>query len=342
MAGRQPPPLARYRLFRSHDLDEARERVAAIFCPHRLDTIGQHAGFDARHHHLPGRCLSLNYIEYGARTLIEPGELGTFYLLQIPLDQGARIENGGDRYDSTPERAAVLNPHLPTRMVWAEGTRQVLVRIDRRALQAEAAAHLGVPPERPVTFRGGLDLRTDAGQALRRFVMWLVAETDAGRPPIGRGLMARAVEEAVIAGLLDTCDTPPPAREATPRNLRRAEAFIRANLDRPITLGEMAQAAGTSARALQAAFRAHRGTTPLGYWRDLRLDGARADLASAGPGTTVTDAALSWGFQHFGRFAEAYRRRFGELPSETLRRADGCAAAPERVRAVGSASPAPS
>ena len=30
--------------------------------------------------------------------------------------------------------------------------------------------------------------------------------------------------------------------------------------------------------------------------------------------------ALGWGFSHFGRFAQLYRERFGERPSETLRR----------------------
>jgi AraC-like DNA-binding protein len=323
LAARPSLPLARYRLFRSRDLDEARERVAEVFCPHRLDATRENWRFDARQHHLAGQCLSLNYIEYGARTLIEPGALESFYLLQIPLNEGAEIANGSDRYDSTPERAAVLNPHLPTRMDWAEGTRQVLVRIDRDALQAQAVARLGVSPDRPVTFRGGLDLREGTGAALQRLVLWLVAEADAGRAPIGGGLMARAVEEAVIAGLLEALGPAPPPTPARPRHLRRAEAFIAANLDRPLSVAEVAQAAGVSPRALQLAFKAHRGTTPLGFWRDLRLDAARAELASCRPGVTVTDAALNWGFQHFGRFAEAYRERFGELPSETLRTAPG-------------------
>ena len=64
-------PLARHVLFASRDLDEARDRVARVFCPHRLETIGARARLAARHHHLCGERLSLNYIEYGARTLIE-------------------------------------------------------------------------------------------------------------------------------------------------------------------------------------------------------------------------------------------------------------------------------
>ncbi|MBA4323644.1 MAG: hypothetical protein C0426_00915 [Rhodobacter sp.] len=194
------PLLRNHTLFHSRDLDEARERVAAVFCPHRLETLGARSLFDACHHHLPGERLSLNYIEYGARTLIAPGELGNFYLLQIPLDGGAEISNGSTTYLSTPDRAAILNPHLPTRMTWEEGTRQVLVQISRRAMQDHLAAQLGGPSDRPLTFDGPLDIATGPGAALRRLVMWLVAETDAGQPPIGPGLMARQIEGTLLSG----------------------------------------------------------------------------------------------------------------------------------------------
>src|SRR5690606_28944112 len=90
-------PLAGFSLFESSDLDEARERVARVFCPHRLDMIGR-GTFDACHNHVAGERLSLNYIQYGAKTLIAPGELKDFYLLQIPISGGAAISNGPDHY----------------------------------------------------------------------------------------------------------------------------------------------------------------------------------------------------------------------------------------------------
>ncbi len=317
-------PLAEHAIFRSGDLDEARERVARVFCDHRLETIGR-ARLDARHNHFAGERLSLNYIEYGAKTLIAPGELENFYLLQIPLEGGASIVNGSVSYYSHPGRAALLNPHLATTMIWEEHCRQILVWIDRLAMQEHLSAQLGSAARMPLTFLGGLDLSKGDGARLMRLVFHLVEEVDQGIPAIGGGgLMARQIEAAVMSGLLDAQEhnyrafIGAPSARLAPRQVRQAEEFMLAHLDRPIDLDDVARAAGISTRALQQGFKDFRNTTPMSFLRDARLDRAHHDLQSAAPGITVTDVALHWGFNHFGRFAQMYRARYGCSPSETL------------------------
>lgn len=318
------PPLGAHVLFQSSDLDEARERVAAVFCPHQLDTIGRGAQIRARHNHLRGEHLSLNYIEYGAKTRIAPGEIGGFYLLQIPLQGGAAITNGTDHYYSSPNAAAVLNPHLPTTMIWEEGTRQVLVQINRKSMQDHLSAQISARALRPLTFTGALDLTTKHGAALRRLVMHLVAEADAGLSPIGNSLMAKQVESAIMAGLLEAhChdyqrDLGRSRLQASPMQLRKAEAYIDAHLDCTPAVEDIAKAAGLSPRALQMLFRRHHGTTPLAFCRDIRLARAHDDLRQ--DAASVTDVALKWGFLHFGRFAETYRLRYGQTPRDTMRK----------------------
>ena len=332
MTAEQTVPLAGHMLFRSRDLDEARDRVARVFCPHRLETIGRGSRLDARHHHYPGERLSLNYIDYGAKALIAPGELRDFFLLQIPLSGNAAIVNGRQDYCSHAGRAALLNPHLPTRMIWDEKCRQVLVWIDRQALEGFLADQRGTPLRQPLTFLGGLDLTRPQGAGLRRLVMHLVAEVDAGTPSVGTGgLMGRQIEAAVMAGLLeavphnhaDADDAGAAAGAAVPRQVRRAEAFIMANLAQAIALEDIARAAGVSMRGLQQGFRDHRDTTPMAFLRDARLERAHRDLQSAAPGCNVTAVALRWGFAHLGRFAQIYRARYGCSPGQTLDAARG-------------------
>jgi len=105
-----------------------------------------------------------------------------------------------------------------------------------------------------------------------------------------------------------------------PATLRRAEAYIDAHSDEPITLADIAEDAGVSARALQQGFAGHRGTTPTGYLRRVRLERAHRELQAADPtrGDTVGQIALRWGFAKPSRFAAVYRRTYGVNPGRTL------------------------
>ncbi len=111
------------------------------------------------------------------------------------------------------------------------------------------------------------------------------------------------------------------AGEVTPWALRRAVAYIDDHADRPITVDEIAAAAGVRPRALQLAFRRYHETTPTGYVRQVRLERAHRDLRAADPttGVTVTTIATRWGFTHLGRFSTDYRAAYGSSPSHTLR-----------------------
>jgi transcriptional regulator GlxA family with amidase domain len=104
--------------------------------------------------------------------------------------------------------------------------------------------------------------------------------------------------------------------------VRRAEAFMDAHLGLELAIAEIAQAAGTTPRTLERAFRRERRATPVARLHDLRLERARAALVAArGTGRRVTEIAASVGLVQAGRFAVEYRRRYGESPSRTLQTA---------------------
>jgi transcriptional regulator GlxA family with amidase domain len=97
-------------------------------------------------------------------------------------------------------------------------------------------------------------------------------------------------------------------------------------------VADLARAAGVSVRTVYRASARHLGGPPMTRLRDSRLEHVRRRLLEAAPGETVTSVAMEWGFLHLGRFSSLYRRRFGELPSQTLRRA-------RATRRVGSRPP---
>jgi AraC-like DNA-binding protein len=165
---------------------------------------------------------------------------------------------------------------------------------------------------------------------LHGFVAWLLE--DGARPdsPLLRPAALRAAE-AMLCDFFAELDAIEPAeapavaaqKRARADRARRALEHMRARSDQPITVDEIAAALGLGRRALQMAFKETLDASPRAVLTDLRLDRARARLLSPAPGLTVAEAARASGFTHPGRFAGAYRRRFGESPAATLRRALG-------------------
>jgi transcriptional regulator GlxA family with amidase domain len=95
--------------------------------------------------------------------------------------------------------------------------------------------------------------------------------------------------------------------------VRKAIAFMRSNLGSAATLSEVAEHAGTSPRQLHRAFLSNTNDAPANYWRKLRLEYARKQLADTS--RNVTTIALESGFSDASHFILWFRKQYGETPS---------------------------
>lgn len=321
-------PLARHRLFHTLDVDEARERVAAVFCPHALAIAGTRDGrVDAAMSHAPLGGVSLNRLRYGATVRIDAGCLDRFLLVMMPLAGTAEVCCGDEHIVSTPELASVVTPTEPLRETVHADCDQVMVRIERTLLERTCSAHLGHDLRAPLRFRLGLDMRAAATRNWLALVNYLLTDLDTDAPALQSPLLRAQAEHLVVTNLL--LSQPhnysealrQPARAPAPGHVKRVEDYIAAHAAEPLTIADLARVAGTSSSALHAAFRDFRGTTPMQRLKQLRLERVHNELRAARPGaTSVTAVATRWGFCHMGHFTANYTRRFGEAPSATLRR----------------------
>ena len=103
--------------------------------------------------------------------------------------------------------------------------------------------------------------------------------------------------------------------------MKRFTDFVEANPNEPLHLAEICAAVGAPERLLRACCEEHLGMGPIRYLWLRRMHLAHQALLHHGPATaTVTGIAIEFGFWELGRFSVQYRERFGELPSQTLRR----------------------
>lgn len=95
--------------------------------------------------------------------------------------------------------------------------------------------------------------------------------------------------------------------------LVRAIALMETQREPPLTIDEIARRIGRSPRQLQRLFDAELGTTPRAWYRDLRLDRARALVEETD--RPLAEIAVAAGFAAGSSFARAFRQRHGAPPS---------------------------
>lgn len=318
--------LPRHPVFRTHDLEHAREHIAGVFGEHRVAYLPKERQLDFRHREAKLGAIAVNSMQYGGGVLVNAA-LGDLYLVQFTLTGRCELRQGRSCIDTPAGSVVVINPFQPFVKTWLPGTRQLIIRIDRRLVEREFRALTGSDETAPIEFDPlPLESMARAG-TLAHFARMLcddLKQASSGlEHPLVRDRIASALVSTLLVSMPHNRGRALEAAETSiaPFFVRRAEHFIEENARQVIDLHDLAGVAGVSTRALQMGFRRFRNTTPMAYLRAVRLELARAELARAkGRGGSVASVAHLCGFAHLGRFAADYKARFDEAPSQTFLR----------------------
>jgi AraC-like DNA-binding protein len=113
----------------------------------------------------------------------------------------------------------------------------------------------------------------------------------------------------------------PAARAARSRHVERAQAYLAANYDQPLTLADIARAAQCSPFHLARLFRTELGTSLRRYQERLRFAAAIERLARGE--SDLRRLALDLGFPRHSHFTANFRRALGVTPTELRRTLSG-------------------
>lgn len=315
------------RAYHAAELDLARAEISRLYSPVRIDLVDRPGPFELTMETVSFGPLLLGRLTYAAAITKDCGELETSFHVNVPT-RGRVVSGCGDqRVLATPDTAAVFNPAGHTVLDhWQAGATQLCLRIGRADLERELADRLDRPLRKPLAFRIGMDLTSPAGRSWLYALRLVAGELDSPGGIATQPLLAAELRRLILTGLLwcqphtYTEDLASPGPPSGPRPVKAAVELVRTWPDRPWTIAELAAAVGVSVRSLEDGFRHHVGATPMAYLRQCRLDRVHQELRAApDTGAMVGATAYRWGFAHLGRFARAYRARYGENPSDTLR-----------------------
>jgi AraC-like DNA-binding protein len=328
-------PLARFPVLSTGDLEEARDAVTRVYLPHELVPDGGPdggPGLGMVLNAIEDRNFTLGYLTYGAATRLTMPATENCYHVNLTTAGSTRADRSDGSRARTAARASgvVLLPDQLNRVRWTPDAEQLILKIPRAALEGHLTDVLGRPARGVIDFDFGFDLSGPRGQSLLASVEFLTRELERPGGLADMPLAREQLETFVLSQLL-TCVPNPhldelraPAEPAGAHRLARVVEHIEGNADQPVTPAELARVGCMSVRSLHASFQQAFGMSPMTYVRRVRLERVRAELtASRDPQLRITDLAMRWGFFHPSRFAQQYKQRYGELPSQTVRRCTG-------------------
>jgi AraC-like DNA-binding protein len=319
-------PVQRAALVTS-DIEKIRELLSGMYAEHRARTrriseVAPNASMrGAMAGALRAGVISISGVEYMAGPIDTAGHpMGV-----VTLDGNGELTDGRLRYRYAAGDG-FMAPETPYSARMGGGS-VALLQIPRSAAAALAEETTGLPAAK-LRFTSVAPVSRAAGARWVRTVRFgcqqLIDSGVTELEPLIVTELTRLVAAAFLETFPNTAMTVSYQREprwAAPAAVRRAAAYIEGYADRPVTMAEIAEAAGVTARALQYAFRRHYDTTPTGYLRRVRLERAHGELPTAESADEATVAAVArrWGWVSPSRFTAAYRKAYGASPSRCLR-----------------------
>lgn len=308
------------------DLAEVRDTMTEFFCAHHLRVPNAHK-LNFRHTSVSLSSLQLSQVEYGTETQVEISDIEDFYVVSLPICGTQEFRQGDKAAISDPEHGIIISPTRSVSLDISADCKQRMVRISRLRLEGQLSSLLGRVVTEPLVFSLSMDAKNGAGASWWRTIKYLEQERSYNGSLYMSAPFLSHVEQMLMTGLLYgiphnyTAALKPTEQKGTPIHVYRAERFIRNNAREPISIDDIVNASGVTRRKLYRSFKSTRGIAPIHFLRDVRMQGAREDLLTAGGATgKITSVAMSWGFIHLGRFSVDYKKRFGESPSDTVRR----------------------
>ena len=327
-----PPALEAYEVFSSGVIRDAEKGVEELLGRHRLTVQARDtAEFRASLHASRLRDITFGYLDYRVAVDVTcETPIEDHFFVFMPTNGAGTFWVGDSAVESSTAKAFIAQPSEVLHFHFDVDSPHLFVRIARGLLERQLSRMLGRSLRSEIAFKFTLDQFSLISMRWLSAIQLLHEEISHPTPlsKIETGLTS--LEDYIAATLLLVQPSnysqalQSPGRTPASRTLRRAVNFIEGHLAEEMTISDLASAAGCSTRTLQASFASELGTSAVAFIRDLRLQRVHDELRDSSELAhyivSVTEIARSWGFSHMGRFAAAYRSRYGENPSDTLAR----------------------
>lgn len=309
--------------YQTVDISLASQQLLHHFDEHQIIPLNP-SSFIFRADAYPGGRLHFYHFEFVGgvefRDVVNTSDM----IIHLLLSNCVEIRTGqGWKHLDAPAIFALTPSELPD-FRFPEGGRMLILKIDSETLDQQARQLIQPSPQQSLQF-SEKGFSQQATQVLQSTFKFMFEQYNNQQSEELRELWLAHTEQFMLSQILLNLDNNFTEqlhyrhKNKLPFALRKACEWLQTVLDQPFDINELCRVTEFSQRSLQYQFKQHFNCSPRSYFQSMKLDALHRDLIIADHNSSVTELAMKWGFYHNGRLAEQYRRRFGELPSKTLR-----------------------
>jgi AraC-like DNA-binding protein len=314
-----------FQLISTDDIDEARSFISSELTEMCFKEIENASSFAF---HMNGVQLDqtlVGYEVFDTTTVVDAGEVEEALVAVIGVGPASIIEIDGEPIDCS-KNGVIVSPHRRMVLHRPPNGGTLFIRTTMKTVETLLHQMIARKPTKKLAFDRCFSLENGVGLQLSRIVKHLATDIGQNTEALGNPFLNKGYESLILDSFLSLPNNLSDELikgqnySVAPSIVRHAEEFLSANAVLPITIADVVKHCECSRRTLYNAFRCSRAYTPMEFLHETRLCAARKKLLSPSCIDTVSSIALKCGFTHLSRFAEAYGKRFSELPSETLRK----------------------
>lgn len=286
---------------------------------HRLQVSSDNAAASLRS--MDFSDIGLSRISYGSEVQVLCPDLMGVYHFQIVTRGRCQWQFADRALELGAGQALMMNPSEQIDLNYSSDCEKLIVKVPEELVRSACLEQFGALPRCGVRFDTDVVNLTDS-RAFMSFLQVVFFEAD-DVVNVDATRLCVSYRDLLVRKLLTTFPSnvsQQPAPASQDPQLVGILDYVAANIKADLSVEELAAMCRVSVRTVYNLFAKQLSTTPRLYIKQMKFKALHQDLLTLASVRNVTEVALDYGFTHLGRFSSDYKRIFGELPSETLKR----------------------
>lgn len=313
--------LDEFLLLKSDDYQTIKEQISHYLCPHHFD-VALREPLNTRLNGFSFGNNALYDLKYSAPVMITIDERSNFYLFRLTLEGQCKVSLANQHVLQSAGIMSVTHPYTRQQIITNQDCRNIILKLSQHDVEAQLCKMLGHSAHKPLQFDTSPSCTNECMDAVIETLNYLChAYYHIHNWQFISSSFTQYLIELILLKIPNNYSEQLriQGQQLLPRYLKKAQQYIQDQLQQPISLSNLSQHCDVSIRTLQKGFGQYLQQTPVEYIREQRLKHVHQALQGTQINETVTDILLRYGIQSFGHFSTIYKKRYGCLPSQTLK-----------------------